>query len=57
MAWFSAYVVGTVPMRMSMMRPMPFWPSFEPWKKLTPVQVSISKPRIQNGGGALPSGA
>ena len=25
---------------MSMMRPMPFWPSLDPWKKLTPVQVS-----------------
>ena len=34
-----------------MMRPMPFWPSLEPWAKLTPVQVSTSRPRIQNGGG------
>ena len=25
-------LVGTVPMRMSMMSPMPFWPSFDPWK-------------------------
>src|SRR6516165_7625868 len=40
-----------------MIRPMPFCPSFDPWKKLTPVQVSTSKPRIQNGGGAVPSGA
>ena len=30
-----------------MMRPMPFWPSFEPCAKLTPVQVRISSPRIQ----------
>src|SRR5271170_1821882 len=42
---------------MSMMRPMPFWPSFEPWKKLTPVQVRISKPRIHHGGGSSPLGA
>ena len=49
--------MGTVPIRMSMIKPMPFWPSFEPWKKLTPVQVRISKPRIQNGGGSVPSGA
>ena len=39
------------------MRPMPFWPSFEPCAKLTPVQVRMSNPRIQNGGGAVPSGA
>jgi len=36
---------------------MPFCPSFEPWKKLTPVHVSTSKPRIQNGGGWFPLGA
>src|SRR5215471_8360801 len=30
---------------MSMMRPIPFWPSFEPWKKLTPVQVRIRRRR------------
>ena len=23
-----------------MISPIPFWPSFEPWAKLTPVQVS-----------------
>ena len=46
-----------MPMRMSMMRPMPFWPSLEPWKKLTPVQVRMSRLRIQNGGGSVPSGA
>ncbi len=40
-----------------MIRPMPFWPSFEPWAKLTPVQVRISRPRIQIGGALLPSGA
>ncbi len=39
-----------------MMRPMPFWPSLEPWKKLTPVQVSTSKPRIHNGGGLFAVG-
>src|SRR5271169_3762112 len=42
---------------MSMIRPMPFWPSFEPWEKLTPVHVRRSSARIQNGGGAFPSGA
>ena len=36
---------------------MPFCPSFEPWAKLTPVQVRTSRPRIQNGGGVLPSGS
>ena len=30
------------PIRISMIRPMPFWPSFEPCAKLTPVQVSTS---------------
>src|SRR5215831_8359946 len=40
-----------------MIRPMPFCPSFDPWKKLTPVHVRISSPRIQNGGGSVPSGA
>ena len=40
-----------------MMSPMPFCPSFEPCAKLTPVQVSSSRQRIQNGGGAVPSGA
>src|SRR6516164_7600 len=44
-------------MRISMMSPIPFWPSFEPWKKLTPVQVRIRSPRIQLGGGSAPSGA
>src|SRR5882724_10360014 len=39
-----------------MMSPMPFCPSFEPCPKLTPVQVRISKPRIQNGGGVSPLG-
>ncbi len=49
--------MGTVPMRMSMINPMPFWPSLEPCEKLTPVQVSTSRLRIQNGGGASPYGA
>src|SRR5271170_5691500 len=40
-----------------MMSPMPFCPSLEPWKKLTPVQVRTSRQRIQNGGGASPLGA
>src|SRR3984957_8403462 len=40
-----------------MISPMPFCPSFDPWKKLTPVQVNISSTRIQNGGGASPTGA
>ena len=40
-----------------MIRPMPFCPSFDPWAKLTPVHVSTSRARIQNGGGASPSGA
>src|ERR1700728_3543612 len=40
-----------------MMSPMPCCPSLEPWKKLTPVQVSTSRHRIQNGGGASPLGA
>src|SRR3984885_2869242 len=44
-------------MSISMMRPMPFWPSLPPWKKLTPLQVRISKPRIHRGGGLLPSGS
>src|SRR5271170_5351796 len=56
-AWFNAYVVGTVPIRISMINPMPFWPSFEPWKKLTPVHVKISIERIHHGGGSVPFGA
>ena len=40
-----------------MMRPMPFWPSLEPWKNDTSVQVRISKPRIQGDGGLLVVGA
>src|ERR1700733_1094089 len=39
-----------------MIRPMPFCPSFDPCPKLTPVQVKISSPRIQNGGGSVPFG-
>src|ERR1700722_16492987 len=44
-------------MRMSMIKPMPYWPSFEPGKKLTPVQVIISRTPIQKGAGSLPFGA
>src|SRR6516165_3331519 len=44
-------------MRISMMRPIPFCPSLEPCAKLTPVQVKMRRPRIHQGGGALPSGA
>src|SRR6202522_1761962 len=55
--WLRAYAVGTVPMRMSMIRPMPFWPSLEPWKKLTSVQVRIRMPRIHHGGGWSPLGS
>ena len=40
-----------------MISPMPFWPSFEPCAKLTPVHVKISRPRIHHGGGALPFGS
>src|SRR6266849_524316 len=46
-----------MPIRMSMIRPMPFCPSFEPWAKLTPAQVSINTNRIHNGGGVSPLGA
>src|SRR5580692_147779 len=40
-----------------MISPMPFCPSFDPCAKLTPVHVSTSKLRIQNGGGSVPTGA
>src|SRR5262245_21421841 len=56
-AWLSAYAVGTVPIKINMIRPMPFWPSFDPCAKLTPVQVRISNARIQNGGGVAPRGS
>src|SRR5258705_402160 len=45
-----------MPIRINMMRPIPFWPSFEPCAKLTPVQVSISSARTGNGGGVSPLG-
>ena len=35
-----------------MIRPMPFWPSFEPCAKDTPPQVRIRMPRIHHGGAA-----
>src|ERR1017187_2560452 len=44
-------------MRMSMMRPIPFWPSLEPWEKLTPVQVRTRRARMGHGGGAAFFGA
>ena len=56
-ARFSAYEMGTVPTRISMIRPMPFWPSLEPCENDTPVQVRISSARIHGGGGVLPLGA
>ena len=40
-----------------MIRPMPFCPSLEPWKKLTRVQVRIRMPRIHQGGGWSPFGS
>jgi hypothetical protein len=43
--------------QINMMRPMPFWPSFEPWKNDTSVQVRINNPRIQGDGGLLVVGA
>jgi len=39
-----------------MISPMPFWPSLEPWKKLTRVQVRIRMPRIHHGGGLVADG-
>src|SRR5579871_3460093 len=56
-ARFKAYAVGTVPIRISMIRPMPFCPSLDPWAKLTPVQVRIRIERIHKGGGCIPCGA
>ena len=46
-----------MPIRISMIRPMPFWPSFEPWAKLTPVQVKISTLRIHRAAAVPPFGA
>src|SRR5215471_11029068 len=40
-----------MPIRISITRPIPFWPSLEPWAKLTPVQVRVRTPRIHRGGG------
>ncbi len=53
----SAYAPGSTPMRMSISRPCPFWPSLEPCAKLTPVQVRISSERTHSFGGCSPSGA
>ena len=57
MARFSAKAVGAAPIRISMIRPMPFCPSLPPCENDTPVQVRISRPRIHSGGGFLPWGA
>src|SRR5215831_6475680 len=46
-----------MPIRINMMSPIPFCPSFDPWAKLTPVQVSTRMDRIHKGGGCLDSGA
>ena len=35
-----------------MISPIPFWPSLEPWAKLTPVQVPMRIARIHHGGGS-----
>jgi hypothetical protein len=50
-------IVPATPIRMSMIRPMPFCPSLLPWKNDTPVHVSTSRARMEPGGGFLPSGA
>jgi hypothetical protein len=42
--------VGAQPIRISMISPMPFWPSFEPWLNETAVQVKISALRMPIGG-------
>ena len=47
---------GRMPIRISMIRPIPFWPSFEPCARLTPEQVSSRVARIQGGGGWSPAG-
>src|SRR3974377_872713 len=39
-----------------MLSPIPFCPSFEPWAKLTAVQVKTSSPRIHQAGGLSVSG-
>ena len=46
-----------MPIRISMISPMPFCPSFEPCANETPVQVRISRPRIHDGGGVARFGA
>ena len=55
--WFSAKAIGAAPIMISMIRPMPFWPSLEPWANETPVQVAISSRRTGHGGGTSPLGA
>src|SRR5579862_7398697 len=53
----TANVVGRMPIRISIIKPIPFWPSLDPCPKLTPVHVRISRPRIHSGGGWSLSGA
>src|ERR1700722_2285218 len=57
MAWFNANAVGTEPIRISMISPMPFCPSFEPCANDTTVQVRTNSPRIHSGGGLSVVGA
>src|SRR5262245_29321621 len=46
-----------MPIRISITKPIPFCPSFDPCAKLTPVHVRISSTRIHSGGGWSPFGA
>jgi hypothetical protein len=52
----SAKSAGNRPMRMSMISPTPFCPSFDPCAKDTPLHVATRIPRIQPGGRASPFG-
>jgi hypothetical protein len=46
-----AKLAGTRPMRTSIIRPTPFWPSLLPWAKLTPEQVAMRSARTPGVGG------
>ncbi|MOA42405.1 hypothetical protein D3C78_1644510 [compost metagenome] len=48
--WAGASAIST-----SITRPIPFWPSLEPWVKLMPIDDTISMKRAQNGGCLRPS--
>ena len=50
MSVFNAKEEGRATLRTSINKPIPFWPSLEPWAKLTPVHVTIRRPRTQWGG-------